>query len=99
MRDLKPRPASAVKTPVNFVELLGRSNFSFLQGASHPDEMVLRARSLGYKGLALCDLNGLYGVVRAYQSTTRPSHFTTEGLEATQHNPDFQFYVGAEMQL
>ena len=37
----------------DFVELLGRSGFSFLMGASHPEEMVLRAKTLGYRGLAL----------------------------------------------
>ena len=99
MRELKLRPTSALTKPVNFVELLGRSNFSFLQGASHPEEMALRARELGYQGLALCDLNGLYGVVRGFQYTSKPSLFTTEGITATQINPDFKFHVGAEMQL
>lgn len=82
-----------------YVELLARSNFSFLQAASHPEEMVSRSRELGYQGLAICDLNGLYGVVRGYQAATRPSLFTTEGLAASQLNSQFQFFSGAEMQL
>ncbi|NJL26120.1 MAG: PHP domain-containing protein, partial [Calothrix sp. SM1_5_4] len=79
-----------------YVELLGRSNFSFLQGASHPEEMVLYARSLGYEGLALCDLNGLYGVVRAFQAIAYPSNFLAhaDGL-----NREFTTYAGTEMQL
>ena len=56
--------STAISTEADFVELLGRSNFSFLQGASHPEDMVLHAQALGYRGMALCDLNGLYGVVR-----------------------------------
>ncbi len=79
-----------------FVELLGRSNFSFLQGASHPEEMVLQAQALGYKGMAICDLNGLYGVVRAFQAIEYPSNFLgqTEGISR-----DFKVHCGAEMQL
>lgn len=85
-------------TDVSFVELLGRSNFSFLQGASHPEEMVLRAQALGYRGLALCDLNGLYGVVRAFQAIEYPSHFTTPRPDALTSKP-FTYHCGAEMQL
>ncbi|HEY6562487.1 MAG TPA: error-prone DNA polymerase [Polyangiaceae bacterium] len=48
-----------------FAELLGRSCFSFLRGASHPEEMVSRAQELGLHSLALCDRDGLYGSVRA----------------------------------
>ncbi len=78
-----------------FVELLARSNFSFLQGASHPEEMVLQAKELGYEGLALCDLNGLYGVVRAFQAIEYPSEFLAHKIS----NRPFHFYCGAEMQL
>ncbi len=81
---------------VNYVELLGRSNFSFLQGASHPEEMVTYAQSLGYRGMALCDLNGLYGVVRAYQAIEFPSNFIAQSDDL---NRNFKFYCGAEMQL
>ncbi len=44
-----------------YVELHVHSGFSFLDGASHPEELVLRARELGYPALALTDHNGLYG--------------------------------------
>jgi len=83
---------------ITFVELLARSNFSFLQGASHPEEMALQAKALGYKGLALCDLNGLYGVVRGFQAIEYPSQFTSLDLQIQPHS-DFRFYAGAEMQL
>lgn len=99
-RVVGPAEKSAQSLPTKpvtpFVELLGRSNFSFLQGASHPEEMVLQAQRLGYSGMGLCDLNGLYGVVRAFQAIEYPSHFVAQS-ENTQNA--FQFYCGAEMQL
>jgi error-prone DNA polymerase len=49
-----------------FIELLARSAFSFLRGASLPEEMVGRARELELEALALCDRDGLYGSVRAH---------------------------------
>lgn len=87
-----------------FVELIGRTNFSFLQGASHPEEIVMRARALGYKGVALCDVNGLYGIVRGYQAAEKPSFFDTEHLQYLQFanndgmpkNP-FQYFCGVEI--
>jgi error-prone DNA polymerase len=49
-----------------FAELGARSNFSFLDGASHPAELVQTAAALGLAGLGLCDLNSLAGVVRGH---------------------------------
>jgi error-prone DNA polymerase len=49
-----------------FVELLARSAFSFLRGASQPEELVLQAKELGLAALALCDRDGLYGSARAH---------------------------------
>ena len=43
-----------------------KSNYSFLEGASHPEELVERAHALGLPGLALTDRDGVYGVVRAH---------------------------------
>ena len=48
-----------------YAELHCKTNFSFLQGASHPDELVQRAAELGYTALAVTDVNSLAGVVRA----------------------------------
>jgi error-prone DNA polymerase len=45
-------------------ELHAHSGFSFLDGASDPEELVVEATRLGLSGLALCDHDGLYGVVR-----------------------------------
>ncbi|MBX7073045.1 MAG: error-prone DNA polymerase [Pirellulales bacterium] len=49
-----------------YAELRCKSNFSFLEGASHPDELVARAAELGYAALAITDRNTLAGVVRAH---------------------------------
>ena len=49
-----------------YVELRCLSNFSFLRGASWPEELVARAKALGYGGLALTDECSLAGIVRAH---------------------------------
>ena len=51
---------------MNYVEFAVASNFSFLQGASHPEELALQAEKIGLKGLGLCDRNTVAGVVRAH---------------------------------
>ena len=77
----------------SFVELCGRSNFSFLQGGSHPDEMVEEALRLHYDGFFLSDLNGLYGVARGFQAAKSPSLF----LATPQGKVDFQYGLGVEI--
>jgi error-prone DNA polymerase len=49
-----------------YAELCCLSNFSFLQGASHPEELVARAHALGYSALAITDDCTMAGVVRAH---------------------------------
>ncbi len=51
-----------------YAELQITSNFSFLRGASHPDELMVRASSLGLKAAAVTDRNTLAGIVRAHQA-------------------------------
>jgi error-prone DNA polymerase len=51
---------------VEYAELHCLSNFTFLRGASHPEELVERAAELGYAGLALTDECSIAGVVRAH---------------------------------
>ena len=46
---------------MSFVELHCHSAYSFLDGASHPEELAARAAELGYEALALTDHNGVYG--------------------------------------
>lgn len=70
---------------MSFVELHARSAFSFLRGASRPEDMVTRAAELGLEQIALTDRDGVYGSARA--------HFTAKeqgGLRAI---------VGAELTM
>ena len=50
-----------------YAELVAASNFSFLRGASRPEELAVAAGALGYEALAICDRNTLAGVVRAHK--------------------------------
>ena len=71
-----PRPATGPSPTPAYAELQVTSNFSFLRGASHPEEMVERAAELGYRALALTDRNTLAGVVRAHEAAQRTGlHF------------------------
>ncbi len=49
-----------------YFEIGARSNFSFLEGAAHPEDMVLAAKALGISGLGLADRNTVAGVVRMH---------------------------------
>jgi error-prone DNA polymerase len=51
---------------MNYTELQVTSNFSFLRGASHPEELVKHAAALGYDAVAITDRNTLAGIVRAH---------------------------------
>jgi error-prone DNA polymerase len=50
----------------SYVPLWCKSNFSFLEGASHPDELIEEAHHFDLPALALTDRDGIYGVVRAH---------------------------------
>ena len=58
---------------IDFVwhEWMCHTNFSFLTGASHPEQFVRRAAELGYAGLGFCDYDGVYGIARAYRALQR----------------------------
>ena len=51
-----------------YAELAVTTNFSFLRGASHADELVVRAAELGYRAIAVTDLNSLAGAVRMHMA-------------------------------
>jgi error-prone DNA polymerase len=70
--------------PPEYVELRARSAFSFLDGASNPEELAERAAELGYPALALADRGGVYGCPRFHQAARQA------GLRAI---------VGAEIEL
>lgn len=50
----------------DYAELHCKTNYSFLIGASHPDELIQRARAAGYRAIAITDVNSLAGIVRAH---------------------------------
>ncbi|HUG60522.1 MAG TPA: PHP domain-containing protein, partial [Methylomirabilota bacterium] len=57
-----------MRRPVAFADLISASNFSFLRGASHPEEMAVQAASLGLAAVAVADRNSFAGVVRAHMA-------------------------------
>ncbi len=65
-----------IRLEPRFAELAATTNFSFLRGASHPEEMVARAAELGLAGIGIADRNSLAGVVRAHT-------FARDNVEAT----------------
>jgi error-prone DNA polymerase len=69
--------------PVPYAELHAHSNFSFLDGASHPEELVEEAARLGLGALALTDHDGLYGVVRFAEAARALGVPTVFGAELT----------------
>jgi error-prone DNA polymerase len=82
-RKRQPFVAGHTRLPgaVPYAELHCHSNYSFLDGASHPEELVTEAARLGLEALALTDHNGFYGVVRfaeAARAVGLPTVFGTE---------------------
>jgi error-prone DNA polymerase len=59
----------------DYAELDVTTNFSFLRGASHPDEMVYAAALLGHRATAVTDVNTLAGVVRAHAAAREVEGF------------------------
>ena len=66
-----------------YAELHCHSNFSFLDGASHPEELVEEAARLGLEALALTDHDGFYGVVRFSEAARAVGIPTIFGAELT----------------
>ncbi|MFC0775437.1 error-prone DNA polymerase [Terrimonas alba] len=56
---------------MNYTELQITTNFSFLRGASHPEELVEQAVAFGYKEIAITDRNTLAGMVRAHAAAKK----------------------------
>jgi error-prone DNA polymerase len=71
------------KNEMQYAELHCKTNFSFLEGASHAEELVQQAAALEYEALAITDRNSLAGVVRA--------HIAAKDVT------DLQLIIGAEI--
>ena len=74
------------RTTSRYAELHAHSAFSFLDGASQPEELAVEAARLGLSALALTDHDGLYGVVRFAQAARAVGLTTVFGAEL--HLPD-----------
>jgi len=74
-----PAPDQGPRVP--YAELHCHSNFSFLDGASHPEELVEQAARLGLDALALTDHDGMYGVVRFAEAAAELGVRTVFGAE------------------
>ncbi|HEX2273374.1 MAG TPA: DNA polymerase III subunit alpha, partial [Acidimicrobiales bacterium] len=95
--ETEPRPARPAAVPVvrrrrptsttAYAELHCHSNFSFLDGASHPAELVAEGARLGLSALALTDHDGLYGVVRFAETAAVAELPTVFGAELTLDGP------------
>src|SRR5688500_3054905 len=68
---------------MSYVELHCHSGFSFLDGASHIDELVQRATELDYPALALTDHDGLYGSMEFAHAARERELYPITGAELT----------------
>ncbi len=78
---MEPLPGAVAHGVVPYAELHCHSNFSFLDGASSPDELVAEAVRLGLTALALTDHDGFYGVVRFAEAAREHGLPTVFGSE------------------
>jgi error-prone DNA polymerase len=76
-------PPTAAPAPVRYVELHCKTNFSFLEGASHPSELVAQAATLAYAGMAVTDRNSLAGAVRTHVAAKEARLKLVIGAEIT----------------
>ena len=79
---------------MTYAELVCASNYSFLRGASHPGDLILRALELDYAGLGLCDRNSVAGVVRALSAL---EDFTADDETYAARKKKFKFIAGARL--
>ncbi|ARO14872.1 error-prone DNA polymerase [Ketogulonicigenium robustum] len=86
----------------DYAELCVTTNFTFLTGASHPEELVARAADLGLRAIAVTDRNSLAGVVRAYVALRECQRTAEEELRIrSQHRIDScsRLEVGAPIDI
>ena len=79
--------------PVPYAELCVTSNFTFLRGASHPEELVTRAAELGLSAIAITDRNSVAGVVRAFSALKELARLRDEAMAtqaAAQEGPEIR---------
>ena len=81
-----------------YAELAVTTNFSFLRGASHSNELVRQAGTLGLTGIGIADRNSVAGVVRAYVEVRQLNAEIREHNEEHQtDHPELKLVVGARL--
>jgi error-prone DNA polymerase len=78
----------------DFAELVAATNYSFLRGASHAEDMVGTAIELGHPGIGIADRNSVAGVVRAHVAL---KNATEKRADAGFPDIDFKLIVGARL--
>jgi error-prone DNA polymerase len=84
--------------PPAYAELAVTSNFSFLRGASHPEELVQQAKILGFTGIGIADRNSVAGVVRLHVAAEQLNE-AIKDLNAKQgtHEAELKIAIGARL--
>ena len=81
-----------------YAELAVTTNFSFLRGASHPEELARQAAALGLAGIGIADRNSVAGVVQAYAAVEQLNEKIRELNAAHQANvPELKLAAGARL--
>src|SRR5579862_2858186 len=78
--------------PSDYIELRTRSAFSFLEGATTPEDLADRAAELGYPAIAMGDRDGVYGHPRFYQAAKKAGVKAIVGADLT-FEDDSRLYV------
>ncbi|MBN1172372.1 MAG: PHP domain-containing protein, partial [Micromonosporaceae bacterium] len=80
-------PVMMTPSTIGYAELHCHSNFSVLDGASHPEELIEQAARLGLEACAITDHDGLYGVVRFAEAARARGMPTVVGAELSLRPP------------
>ncbi|GAA5444254.1 error-prone DNA polymerase [Microbulbifer sp. NBRC 101763] len=84
---------------MRYAELFCQSNFSFLQGASHPWELIQEAYNLGYSALAITDECSLSGIVRAYKELENINLSQENSKDRKKRETPFKLICGSYLRL
>lgn len=97
-RDPMPEPGRPMGQPLHYAELHCITNFTFLRGASHPQELVEQAWALSYEALAITDECSVAGVVRAHMAVKKIAA-ARKAANGGQEVQALQLLIGAEFRL
>ncbi|MFM8270166.1 MAG: error-prone DNA polymerase [Pseudomonadota bacterium] len=78
---------------IEFVEFLAKTHYSFLEGASSPEELFSTAAMMGYSGLGIADIQGLYGIARAHMAAKHQNLPLYVGSQITWKNSSLNLFA------